>query len=140
LIPPILQLLHALRAAPAPTAAHFPENAAAPGVACDLLSFLPADPSTTKETFMNLDRMQGQWQQFRGKVLQQWGRLTDDELDVINGRRDVLAGKIQEAYGISLEEAEHQITEWEATLRAPDADGDEYAEAENTRRSAIRRS
>lgn len=58
---------------------------------------------------MNWDRIEGNWKMFRGKVLQQWGKLTEDELDVIKGRRDVLAGRLQELYGISQDEAERQI-------------------------------
>jgi len=46
-------------------------------------------------------------------VKEQWGKLTDDQLDVINGKRDQLAGKIQEAYGIGKEEAERQIDTFE---------------------------
>jgi uncharacterized protein YjbJ (UPF0337 family) len=54
---------------------------------------------------MNKDVLEGQWKQLRGKVKQQWGRLTDDELDMINGRYDELAGLIQERYGYSRDEA-----------------------------------
>jgi uncharacterized protein YjbJ (UPF0337 family) len=53
------------------------------------------------------------WKQFKGKVKAQWGKLTDDHLDVISGRRDELAGRIQEAYGISKDEAEKQIKAFE---------------------------
>ena len=69
---------------------------------------------------MNRDRIEGNWKQFRGKVKEQWGKLTDDELDVIAGKRDKLAGKIQEAYGIGKDEAERQINDWERGL--PDDD------------------
>jgi uncharacterized protein YjbJ (UPF0337 family) len=65
---------------------------------------------------MNWDRIEGNWKQFKGKVREQWGDLTDDQIDVINGRRDQLAGKIQEAYGISKDEAERQVQEWESGL------------------------
>jgi uncharacterized protein YjbJ (UPF0337 family) len=50
--------------------------------------------------------------EFKGKLKEQWGRSTDDQLDVIAGRRDVLIGKAQEAYGISKDEAERQVAEW----------------------------
>ena len=63
---------------------------------------------------MNWDQVQGNWKQFRGKVKQHWGKLTDDNLDVIDGRRDVLLGEVQEAYGISKDQAERQIKEWES--------------------------
>ena len=58
---------------------------------------------------MNWDRIEGNWKQLRGKALAQWGKLTDDELDTINGRREALSGRIQELYGISKDEAEEQI-------------------------------
>ena len=58
---------------------------------------------------MNWDRIEGNWKQFKGKVKQQWGVLTDDQLDQIAGRRDQLAGKIQEAYGVSEGVAEKQL-------------------------------
>lgn len=57
---------------------------------------------------MNWDRVEGNWKQVKGKVKAQWDRLTDDELDVIAGRRDELAGKIQERYGIGKDEVERQ--------------------------------
>lgn len=62
---------------------------------------------------MNKDQFEGNWKQLKGKVKQQWGKLTDDQIDVIEGKRDELAGKIQAAYGLSKSEAEAQITEWE---------------------------
>ena len=52
---------------------------------------------------MNEDRMEGNWKQFKGKVKEQWGKLTDDDLDVISGRRDQLAGNIQERHGLARE-------------------------------------
>ncbi len=58
---------------------------------------------------MNWDRIEGNWKQVKGKVKEQWGRLTDDDLDVIAGKRDQLVGMIQEQYGISREEAEKQV-------------------------------
>ena len=65
---------------------------------------------------MNWDRIEGNWRQFKGKVKEQWGRLTDDQLDAIAGRRDQLAGKIQESYGIGRDEAERQVKDWENRL------------------------
>ncbi len=66
-----------------------------------------------KESEMNWDRIEGNWKQFKGKVKQQWGKLTDDHIDVISGNRDELAGKLQEAYGVSKDEAERQIKKFE---------------------------
>jgi uncharacterized protein YjbJ (UPF0337 family) len=62
---------------------------------------------------MNWDRIEGNWKQFKGKVKEQWGKLTDDNLDIIAGNRDRLAGKVQEAYGISKDEAMKQIKRFE---------------------------
>ena len=61
---------------------------------------------------MNKDQLEGNWTQFKGKVKEQWGKLTDDDLDVIAGKRDQLLGKIQERHGLSQEEAEVQVTAW----------------------------
>jgi uncharacterized protein YjbJ (UPF0337 family) len=65
---------------------------------------------------MNWDRIEGNWKQFSGKVQQQWGKLTNDDLDVIDGRREELAGRIQKVYGISKDEADRQITDFADTL------------------------
>jgi len=62
---------------------------------------------------MNWDVVEGNWNQVKGKVKQQWGRLTNDHLDMVSGRRDQLIGKIQECYGIARDEAERQVTDWE---------------------------
>lgn len=62
---------------------------------------------------MNWDIVQGNWQQFKGKVKAQWGKLTDDQLDVIDGKRIELLGRIQETYGIGKDEAEQQLAQFE---------------------------
>jgi uncharacterized protein YjbJ (UPF0337 family) len=62
---------------------------------------------------MNQDRIQGRWKQLKGKVQEQWGRLTDDDLDVIAGRRDQLLGRIQQRHGLAKDEADRQVTDWE---------------------------
>ena len=62
---------------------------------------------------MNWDRIQGNWTQLTGKVKAEWGQLTDDDLTVVAGRRDQLAGKIQERYGVARDEAEKQLAAWE---------------------------
>mgnify|MGYP003551664119 CR=1 FL=1 len=66
---------------------------------------------------MNEDTLKGQWTQLKGSVREKWGKLTDDELDVIAGKREQLAGKIQETYGVSKDEVEKQISEWEKLLK-----------------------
>ena len=66
---------------------------------------------------MNKNIIEGNWKQLKGKVKQNWVKLTDDHLDVIDGKRDELAGKIQEAYGCSQDDAEKQISNWEKTQK-----------------------
>ena len=66
---------------------------------------------------MNWDRVEGNWKQFKGNVKTQWGKLTDDDLDVIAGNRERLAGKLQETYGIAKDEAERQLNDWETRQR-----------------------
>ncbi len=61
---------------------------------------------------MNKDRFEGNWLQFKGKVKEQWGKLTDDDLDIIAGKRDQLLGKIQERHGITKDEAEKQVSDF----------------------------
>ena len=66
---------------------------------------------------MNWDRIEGNWKQFKGNVKAQWGKLTDDQIDVIAGKRDILAGKIQETYGLSKDIAEKQIADWQKRMK-----------------------
>lgn len=66
---------------------------------------------------MNWDRIEGSWKQFKGNVKEQWGKLTDDELDVIAGKRDNLLGKIQETYGTTKEDTEKQLSEWQTRMK-----------------------
>lgn len=65
---------------------------------------------------MNWDTIKGNWQEFRGNVRQQWGKLTDDDMEVIAGKRDELVGKIQQRYGVAKEEAERQIDQFRNAL------------------------
>ena len=64
---------------------------------------------------MNWDRIEGNWKQLTGKAKEQWGKLTDDDIAVIAGKRDQLSGKIQERYGVAKGEAEQQIKKWETS-------------------------
>jgi uncharacterized protein YjbJ (UPF0337 family) len=73
---------------------------------------------------MSWDRISGNWTQWKGRVRERWGKLTDDELDVVGGRRDQLSGRIQEAYGLDKDEAERQLRNWERNLAV------DYEEAE----------
>jgi uncharacterized protein YjbJ (UPF0337 family) len=65
---------------------------------------------------MNWDQMAGQWRQAKGKLLTKWGKLTDDDLDVISGKRDILVGRLQERYGMKKDEAERDIDRFLNTL------------------------
>ena len=65
---------------------------------------------------MNEDRIKGNWKQFTGKAREQWGDLTDDEVQQAKGNREQLAGVIQKKYGIAKEEAERQVDDWQRTL------------------------
>lgn len=65
---------------------------------------------------MNWDQIEGQWHQFTGQLTSKWGKLTDDDVRVIAGKRAVLTGKLQARYGVIKDDAEKQIDEWLATL------------------------
>ena len=62
---------------------------------------------------MNNDRIEGNWKPMKGKVKEPWGKLTDDDLDVIAGKRDQLLGRIQQRHGIAKDEAERQVDTFE---------------------------
>ena len=79
---------------------------------------------------MNWDQVEGKWKQINGSVKERWGKLTDDDLDVIAGKQNQLAGKLQERYGITKEQAEREIEEWRPAQR------DEIRRKDETRRIA----
>ena len=62
---------------------------------------------------MNKDEIGGNWKQVKGKVKEQWGKLTDDDMTIIEGKRDQLVGKIQERYGYQKDQAEKEVDSWE---------------------------
>jgi uncharacterized protein YjbJ (UPF0337 family) len=66
---------------------------------------------------MNWDRIEGNWKQFTGGIKSQWAKLTDDQLERIAGKREQLAGTIQETYGITKEATEKQISAWQSRLK-----------------------
>ncbi len=68
---------------------------------------------------MNWDTIEGNWKQLRGKVREQWGKFTDDDLDRIAGKRDQLVGRIQERYGKAKDEAENEVRRWEESSDRP---------------------
>lgn len=69
---------------------------------------------------MNWDQLEGRWKQVKGSVRQQWGKLTDDDLEVIAGHRDKFVGKLQERYGLAREEAQKRADEWVNTMHDTD--------------------
>jgi uncharacterized protein YjbJ (UPF0337 family) len=73
---------------------------------------------------MNWDTVKGDWKQFKGKVKEQWGKLTDDDLNRIEGRREQLAGAIQKRYGIEKDEAEKQVMAFEQNCGHCNEEGD----------------
>ena len=66
---------------------------------------------------MNWDQIEGKWKELKGSAKEKWGKLTDDELTELKGKRDKLAGVIQNKYGVAKEEAERQIKEFENSCR-----------------------
>ena len=65
---------------------------------------------------MNKDILKGKWNQYKGEAKKKWGEFTDDELDQLNGERDIIVGKIQEKYGKSKEDAEREFDDWSTGL------------------------
>lgn len=61
---------------------------------------------------MNTDQLSGQWKQMKGAVRQQWGKLTDNDLEAIAGKKENLIGKLQERYGMAKEEAQRKADEF----------------------------
>jgi uncharacterized protein YjbJ (UPF0337 family) len=69
------------------------------------------------EAMMNRDTLKGQWTQLKGQVREQWGKLTNDDLDQVQGQSEQLVGKIQERYGCAREEAQRQVDAWTPATR-----------------------
>jgi uncharacterized protein YjbJ (UPF0337 family) len=68
--------------------------------------------SWSKEIRMDWNQISGQWKQVKGRAKVKWGKLTDDEIDVVEGKRDQLVGKIQQRYGIAKDQAEREVDDW----------------------------
>jgi uncharacterized protein YjbJ (UPF0337 family) len=67
---------------------------------------------------MNWDQVEGKWKEYKGTAKEKWGKLTDDDIDVIDGKRQQLVGKIQQRYGLAKEAAEKQADEFVSGLNA----------------------
>jgi uncharacterized protein YjbJ (UPF0337 family) len=65
---------------------------------------------------MNWDRIEGNWVEFKGKVRERWGKVTDDDLDVVAGKREQLIGVLQNRYGLARDALEREVREFEAEL------------------------
>lgn len=65
---------------------------------------------------MNWDQIEGNWKQYSGQAQQQWGKLTDDDLQQSKGKREELIGRIQERYGVARDEAEREVDDWQQSL------------------------
>jgi len=78
---------------------------------------LAAPVTIERSRTMNWDTVKGDWKQFRGKVKEQWGKLTDDDLDRIEGKRDQLLGAVQKRYGVARDEAEKQLQRFETAVK-----------------------
>jgi uncharacterized protein YjbJ (UPF0337 family) len=72
----------------------------------------PVNPYKKVFIVMNWDQLTGQWKQMKGSIKEKWGKLTDDDLEQIAGKRDQFIGKVQERYGIAKEEASRRVDEW----------------------------
>ena len=91
---------------------------------------------------MNTDQLSGKWKQMKGAAKQHWGKLTDDDLELIAGKRDVLIGKLQERYGMVKEEAQKKADEWMKSYNASDeqpAVGHSHAGADREHHAAGKR-
>jgi uncharacterized protein YjbJ (UPF0337 family) len=73
--------------------------------------------SVAEEVVMNWDQISGNWKQIKGKVKEKWGKLTDDDLTTIAGKKDQLAGKLQERYGYAKAQAERELDEFSRSLQ-----------------------
>ncbi len=67
---------------------------------------------------MNWDQVSGNWKQFKGSIKERWGKLTDDDLTVVAGKRDKLAGILQERYGYAKEQAEKELDEFTKSAKS----------------------
>ncbi|MEQ8277632.1 MAG: CsbD family protein [Deltaproteobacteria bacterium] len=65
---------------------------------------------------MNWKIIEGKWDQYKGKARQKWGKLTNDDMDSVKGRRDELIGRIRERYGIAKDKAEAEVDGWMSSI------------------------
>src|ERR1043166_217127 len=82
-----------------------------------LSPLVQGQPKQKEVVVMDWNRVEGNWKQVKGKVKEKWGKLTDDDLDFVAGKRDQLEGKIQERYGIARDQVRKDIDDWYGTQR-----------------------
>jgi uncharacterized protein YjbJ (UPF0337 family) len=85
------------------------------------INFIGGEIQLRRRIDMNWDEIAGKWKQAVGKAKEKWGKLTDDDLTAINGKRDQLVGKIQQRYGIVKEAAEKQVDEFSRSYDSGDS-------------------
>jgi uncharacterized protein YjbJ (UPF0337 family) len=87
---------------------------------------------------MNSDQIKGKWKQLKGAARERWGKLTDDDFEIIAGQRDKLIGRIQERYGIAREQAQKEVDDWNADVDPLEAEfeGPELEERQQDKRKA----
>jgi len=76
------------------------------------MAFRGFEHTYTKEDAMDWNRVEGNWKQVKGKMKEHWGKLTDDDLDVINGKQDQLEGRLQQRYGYAKDQAKKEVNDW----------------------------
>jgi uncharacterized protein YjbJ (UPF0337 family) len=96
-----------------------PAASSSQGVAPTMPASMVPAKSSTKGHAMNWDTIEGNWKQFKGHVKEKWGNLTNDHLETIAGKRDRLAGRIQQTYGITVDQAERLVKGFEKRWRSP---------------------
>jgi len=61
---------------------------------------------------MNWDKIEGQWTEMKGRIKSKWAKLTDDDMSLIDGKKDMLVGRLQQRYGMEKDEAEREVDRW----------------------------
>jgi uncharacterized protein YjbJ (UPF0337 family) len=105
---------------------------------CNCSASLIKEFHVTQGGVMNWDQIQGKWKQSTGAVKEKWGKLTDDDLTVIAGKKDQLVGKIQERYGIAKDVAEKQVDEFTNSYSASSVDLDRESDVNAANRERAR--
>lgn len=84
--------------------------------AIEITNKFPLNGRVDREDLMAWDEIKGAWKELRGNVREQWGKLTDDDVEQIRGERDQLVGRVQQRYGRARNDAEREVAEWEQRM------------------------